>query len=296
MNIHFLKLFCLVIETGNISQVARLSYVSQPTVSNQIRRIEQHFDIRLFNRIEGRLIPTEAGNQLYPFAKDIVYTLEKSQDTLKNLTSYYESYLSIVATLTIGNFLIPEIIGDFQRKFPNINVNLHISNTPNTLSKLKKDNIDLALVEGIVADEQFSITKFSEDELVIALPKNHKWGNYEKISIEKIPEEKMIWREPNSGIRKIIEKIFWEYNILHKITSKIELGSSQAIKTAIEKQLGISILPKISIQKEINDRSLNFTKIKEVKMNRNLSIVKKTTRFPKENVNKFISFLFDSIH
>lgn len=281
----------MVIETGSISQAARISYITQPTVTNQIRQLEEYFGMKLFNREYGRISPTEAGAKLYPFAKEMIDTLENSREMLRSLASDYESALHIGATLTIGEFLLPKIIGDFQRQYKNIKSTLLIGNTPEVIAKLENNDIDIALVEGIVTKEAFQITKFSEDELVVVIPNHHAWAGQEEISIQDIPMEKMIWREPNSGIRKIIEDIFIEHKILHQIKSQMELGSTQAIKSAVEAGLGISILPSLSIQREVELGLLRFSHITEMKMTRDLSIIRKPTRFPKENVRKFTAFL-----
>lgn len=211
MHINYLKLFCLVIETGSIPQVARMSYLTQPTVTNQIRQLVEFFEIKLFDRTRGRLSPTEAGSKLYPFAKEIIDALGNSKEVLKGLSDNYESSLNIGASLTIGEYLLPRIIGDFQTQYQNIKSSLLIGNTPAIIAKLESNDIEIALVEGGVTEDDFLINKFGEDELVVVIPNNHQWAGNKEIKISEIPREKMIWREANSGVRKIIENIFIDH-------------------------------------------------------------------------------------
>lgn len=117
MNMNHLKVFCLVVDEKSISQAARLSYVSQPAVTNQIRQLENYYGTDLFHRREGRLILTEAGSKLYPFAKEMIDHLARSEEAIKRLQNTYESTLRIGASLTIGEYFLPKILGEFQKKY-----------------------------------------------------------------------------------------------------------------------------------------------------------------------------------
>lgn len=291
MNMNHLRVFCLVVDEGSISQAARLSYVSQPAVTNQIRQLENYYGTDLFHRREGRLILTEAGEKLYPFAKEMIDHLERSEEAIKGLQDTYESTLHIGASLTIGEYFLPKVLGEFQNKYNAPKTSLFIANTPDVIAKLTNLDIDLALVEGVVEDKDCEPIKYDEDELIVVVSKKHPWAERKDITIDEIPKEQVIWREENAGIRKIITKTLSEHGISTEVSSLMELGSTQAIKSAVEAGLGISILPKLSVQQELKSRELIHVPIKDVTIKRDLFIVKKKSRFPKQTVNDFISFL-----
>lgn len=291
MNMDHLKMFCLVVDEGSISQAARSSYVSQPAVTNQMRQLENYYGTDLFNRRDGRVTLTEAGEKLYPFAKEMIDHLERSEEAIKSMQDTYESTLHIGASLTIGEYFLPQKLGEFQRKHKTHKTSVFIGNTPDVITKLTNLDIDIALVEGVVENKECSPIKYAEDELILVVAKDHPWASRDAVDIQEIPTEKFIWREENASIRKIIHQALQKHHVSTNIISRMELGSTQAIKSAVEAGLGISILPKLSVKQELAFGQLIHVPIEDVKIMRDLFIVKKRSRFPKQTVNDFITFL-----
>ncbi|GHH97561.1 LysR family transcriptional regulator [Neobacillus kokaensis] len=291
MNVENLRMFCLVVEEGSISKAARLGYVSQPAVSKQIHQLENHYGTLLFERVDGRLSLTEAGEVLYPFAKEIIDRFENSFDAVQEISGKKEAVLRLGASLTIGEYLLPSLLGCFKKSFPDIKFSLLIGNTPNILTKLESNEIDIALVESQVEKNEFLVENFSKDELILVASSNHRWRNRSQIEISELSNEKMIWRESNSGTRLIVEHAFREYGILDRIGNAIELGSLQSIKSAVEAELGVSILPKLTVEKELNFGTLIEVKIENFTLTRDYWMVQKPHRFKKSIVNDFIQFI-----
>src|SRR5699024_10193881 len=229
-----LIMFCKVVEVGSVSEVARLSFISQPAVTKQVRQLEEYYGTELFDRSNGRLSLTKSGCILYEYAKEIISLTSQSEEVIKQSIGKNESAIAIGASYTIGEYLLPQVLGDFQKSHRNIKFSLSIGNTPNIISELENNNVHIALVEGIVEN----------NELILVGSHDQPWNKKQEIEIADIASEKMIWREENSGDRKIIENTLSEYNKLDKIKSRMELGSTQAIKSAVEANLGIAILPK----------------------------------------------------
>lgn len=291
MKLENLKMFCLVVDEGSISQAARLSFLSQPAVTRQIHQLENYYNTLLFDREEGRLRVTEAGKLLYPFAKAIVNDFNHSKEVIQQSTGKYNANLIVGASLTIGEYLLPSLLGRFKKQQPEIKVTLTIKNTPRVLEDLSNDVIDLALVEGLVENTDFIVDKFAEDELILVCPSDHPWKDRKEIQLEELGNERMIWRESISGTRLIVENMLREYGVLEKIESYMEIGSTQAIKSAVEAGLGISILPRLTVARELEQGFLREVDIYRINMARNLWLVRKNKRFNKIGVSKFVDFL-----
>ncbi|MEN1970381.1 LysR family transcriptional regulator [Lentibacillus sp. N15] len=291
MNIENLRMFCRVVEEGNISKAARLGYVSQPAVTKQIRQLETRYNTLLFDRQEGKLIPTKAGKTLYPFAKDMVETLEQSHEAVKEATGEYEVVLHIGASFTIGDYLLPNVMGKFKKKFPDYQFSLTIGNTPQITEKLKNQDIDIALVESQVDDHSFMSETFAQDELVLVIPADHRWKDRETITPHELPEEKMIWRESESGTRVILENALQKAGVLKQIQSSLELGSVQSIKSAVEAGLGVSILPKLTVEKELAFGVLKMVPVNDLQLTRDLLMVRELQRFRKQVMHDFVAFV-----
>lgn len=291
MNMEGLRLFCLVVEEGSISQAARLSYVSQPAVTKQIQQLEEFYQIQLFERKAGKLLITKAGKLLYPYAKEIIHYAERSMEVIQEWKEPERTVLHIGASHTIGEYLLPELLGEFMKSEPTLRFSLSIANTPTILEKLDNNALDVALVEGVVETKDLVKEKFSRDDLILVVAANHRWADKESILIEELPEEKMIWREADSGTRFFLESALREHQVLDRISSTLELGSYQSIKSAVEAGLGISILPKLTVLKELQLGTLHGLQMEELEISRDLHLVQKEQRFKKDSLLGFVSFI-----
>lgn len=291
MNLENLKMFCCVVEEGSISKAARKGFVTQPAVTRQIHQLEELYGTLLFERTEGKLVLTEAGKVLYPFAKEMVEYIKRSHEALQEIKGEREISLHVGASQTIGEYLLPGLLGSFGKRHTDLKFNLTIANTPTILEKLTNNEIDIALVEGTVKNSDFMIEKFAEDELILIAPFNHHWKKRKMIDIEELLNEKIILREENSGTRLIVEEALRKMAILDQIEVSMELGSMQSIKSAVEAELGISILPKLTVLNELKYGTLCEIKISNFQIKRELWLVQKEHRFQKTGVRSFIDFI-----
>lgn len=291
MNIESLKMFCHVVDEGSITKAAKLGFVSQPAVTRQIHQLEELYGALLFDRVDGKLKLSEAGKVLYPYAKEIIDYTERSFAAVHELTGRAERVLNVGTSLTIGEYLLPDILGSFSKIYPNIKFSITVRNTPTILTKLEHNDVDVALVEGAVGNKELITEKFADDELVLIVPANHRWTKKESISIIELPEEKMLWRETDSGTRQIVEDALSRLEILEQIRNSMELGSTQSIKSAVEAGLGISILPKLTVLRELKYGVLREVKIEGLQLVRDLWLVQKNHRFPKTGLNYFIEYI-----
>lgn len=294
MNIYTLKTFCFVVEKGSISQAAKLSFVSQPAVTKQIRQLESTYGVLLFDRKDGRLTLTENGEVLYPFAKSIVEKFELSQVAVSENSSNYHETLMVGSSLTIGDYLLPGLLGQYKKNYPDTNFSLIVDNTPRVLEALAEAEIDLALVEGIVHDNKLLVENFADDELIVIHAPDHPWKDSEEIDIEEITNERMLWREPTSGTRLIIEDFLRKYGVLDKVNHYMNLGSTQAIKSAVEAGLGISIVSRLTVAKELKQGTICEAKLRDITFKRELWMVRKQQPFTKKSADEFARFILNS--
>lgn len=282
MNIESFLMFCRVVEEGSVTKAAKQGYVTQPAVTRQIRQLEDSYRTTLFDREEGTLKLTEAGELLYPYAKEFLAVHREAHERIQEHLGERENTLHVGASLTIGEYLLPALIGRFKKLHPQVQIILSIGNTPLMLEKLEKNDVDMALVEGVVPEKVYKKQKFADDELILVTAYKHRWGNRKEIQLHEIPEEKMIWREKESGTRLIVEESLKEHNILEKIENAMELGSMQAIKSAVEVGLGTSILPKLTVQKELKYKALREIPVEDFHLTRDFWMVQKKRRYEKE--------------
>ena len=293
MNMDSFKAFCLVVENGSISQAARQLFISQPAVTRQIRALEEYYGVSLFDRSGGRMQPTEAGERLYPYIKAIIEDHERAREAVSQLMGEYRTHVSIGATLTIGEYLLPRLLRALKKHAPELKLTIQIDNTQHILESLVEHSIDLALVEGKVDDDGFRVQSFANDELILVCSKDHPWSNRDMITPEELVEERLILREPGSGTRMIVENELEKLGILERISNYLEVGSTQAIKGLVESGLGVAFLSRMSVSRELQFDLLREVAVQGLSMHRSLWLVQVPRRFPRPGVKQLIEWIHE---
>lgn len=292
MDDHKLKVFCTVAETKSFSKASEIIRLTQPAVSLQIQALEEIYGTKLFNRSGCIITLTKSGEILYKYAKEINLLYLASEKEIGRFTGVVKGIVSVGASSTIGNYIIPSVLADFKKKFPKVGVNIHVGNTKNVIEFLNAGNIDVGLVEGDVKQQKLVVEKLIPDEMVLVMSPLHPWAKKPNVSILDIPKEPFILREEGSGTRQMIEKNFAKYGISpHNIKISFVMGSTEAIKGAVEEGLGISILSRWATKRETRYGSLKTATFKEEKFLRDFSLLYRKPKSSSHALDKFLGFL-----
>lgn len=292
MRISNLELFCEVIEEESISKVAKKRFITQPAITKQIRQLENLYKVNLFERNNGHLFVTREGKELYSIAKKIAYQYNQSFQIINELNGQEYSNLTIGASYTIGEYILPKTLGKFKQEQAGLNISLKVSSTPTILNSLKENQISFGLVEGKVEDKDFKIKKFAEDELVVVCSQYHPLRDSNKnLFLEDLRNEKFIWREKNSGLRTLLEDTLREKVGVEELGIYMELGSNQAIKGAVEADLGVAILSRLIVKNELEYGTLSTLNIDNFTIQRDLWLVYRKDHYIKKTEQTFLDFL-----
>lgn len=291
MEDHKLKVFCTVAETGSFSRSSEIIHLTQPAVSLQIQAIEEMYETKLFDRSGSAAKLTPAGEILYKYAKEILNLYASAEKDIGEITGFVKGSISIGASTTIANYLLPGVIADFRKTRPKIKVHLRVGNTKSVVEYLNAGNIDLGLVEGDVARQKMTAEKLISDELVLIVSSLHPWAEKKKISIIEITKEPFISREEGSGTRQMIEKYLSKHGITQNMKISMVLGSTEAIKEAVEIGMGVSIVSRWAAKKESRYGSLKLLSFKEEKMLRDFSLIFQKNAVASHAVDEFLSYL-----
>lgn len=292
MEDHKLKVFCTVAETRSFSKASEIIHLTQPAVSLQIQALEELYETKLFDRSSSAVSLTHAGDILYRYAKEILALYAAAEKNIGELTGLVKGSISVGASTTIGNHLLPAVLADFRRTHPKIKVHLFVGNTKRIIEFLNSGNVDFGLVEGDVARQKLIVEKLISDELVVIVPPLHPWAKKKEVSIYDVTKEPFILREEGSGTRQIIEKYFNKHGIsAHEIKASMMLGSTSAIKEAVESGIGISIVSRWAARKESKYGSLKLLSIKEEKLLREFSLIFQKNAIGSHAVDEFLSYL-----
>ena len=292
MGDHKLKVFCTVAETRSFSKTSEIIHLTQPAVSLQIQALEEMYETKLFDRSSSRVTLTPSGEVLYKYAKEILALYTAAEKVIGEMTGLVKGSITIGAGSTIGNYMLPSVISDFRKTHPKIKVNLFVANMQGVIELLNAGNINVGLVEGDVKRQKIVVDKLLSDELLLIVPTHHPWAKRKEVSVSELIEEPFILREAGSGTRQTIEKFLARHGIaLQGMKVSMVLGTTQAIKEAVENGLGVSIVSRWAARKEIKYGTLSMLSFKEEKILRNFSLITYKNSVSSHAVEEFLTYL-----
>ena len=275
MTFRHLKIFLAVCDHKNMTRAAKALYLSQPSVSQAIAELETYYGVKLFERLNHRLFLTAAGERLQSYARHILNLEEQAR---KELSEHKESgTLRIGASLTIGTYLLPGLISAFHEKMPQVEIFTLVENTDVLQKMLLDDRIDIGLVEGPVNSPDIIEKNIRDDELVVVCAPQHPLAKKKKVAISNLAGLSFIVREPGSGTRAIFENAMRDAGVTWKpagIYNNIE-----AIKYAVRANLGLAVVPQISIEEELKAGSIVRIKVAGLKLVRKFNFIYHRQKF-----------------
>lgn len=285
-----LQVFVTVAEKQNFSRAAETLHMTQPAVSQYIRIFEESFGVRLLERTNKYVHLNKAGEIVYHHAKEIIGLYNRMEVLVDDLTNKPNGPISIGASYTFGEYVLPHIIAKMKDCYPDIQPMVKIGNTAEIAHSVMHHQLDVGIIEGHFKDEKkLEIEAFAEDFMVVVTHPDHPLTKKQgKASIEDLEAQTWILREEGSGTREAAENVFQQLNI--QPAHVINFGSTQPIKVAIEAGLGISLLSKWAIQKELTNGELKIIDVQGLPFTRQFSIVT-ATPFQTKALQIFINLL-----
>lgn len=287
---HQLRVFLTVAEKKNFSRAAEVLNLTQPAISQHIHALEEYYRVRLFDRSNKKVELTKAGSILYSYAKQILTLHQAAERAVTDLIELVKGKIVVGASMTIGEYVLPRLVGAFSNKFPEVELAMIIGNTAMVYEQTLEGNIDIGLVEGEVEEHSnLKVEPFLTDEMVLIVPPGHPLANEPFVTPENLRQCTFILREEGSGTRLITEDTLLQLNI--QPARVIQLGSTEAIKQAVEAGLGISFLSKWVIRKELTLGTIKPVRLTDVAVTREFKIIRNRTKFQSRACEEFARYI-----
>lgn len=280
-----LLVFVTVVEEGNFSRAAKNLHMTQPAVSQYIQSLERTFNVKLLDRSNKYVRLNKAGEIVYHHAKEILGLYSKMGGLIEDLSSKANGSLSIGASYTFGEYILPHLIAKMQENYPLITPTITIGNTNDIAELVSGHQLDVGIIEGHFEDKNLQVEPFAKDSMYVVTAARH---NVERVNLA---EHAWIVREVGSGTREAQELILKDLEITPKRV--MEFGSTQLIKESVEAGLGISLLSHWAIQKELSLGTLKQIEIEGTPFKREFSIVLRTS-FKTKALEVFLKLLKDN--
>jgi len=251
--LHQLRVFEAAARHGSFTRAAEELFLTQPTISMQIKQLTKSVGIPLFEQVGKRLYLTEAGRELFTTCKEIFDTLAQFEMKVADLKGLKQGQLRL-SVITTAKYFVPRLLGSFCQLYPGIEISLQVTNHEGILERMGNNQDDLYIMSQVPEHLDVHCEAFLENPLVVLAPVNHPLASEKNIPISRLASEPFIMREPGSGTRRAVQKLFDEQEVDVKV--KLELGSNEAIKQAIAGGLGISVLSRHTLMPYAEDLTI----------------------------------------
>lgn len=237
--LHQLKVFEATARHGSFTRAAEELFLTQPTVSMQVKQLTKAIGLPLFEQVGKRLYLTDAGRELFSTCQDIFQKLEQLEMTIADLKGMKQGKLRL-SVITTTKYFMPRLLGPFCQQYPGIDVSLTVTNHERVIDRLVNNQDDLYVMSQLPENIDIKSHAFLDNPLVVVAPQTHPLAEEKKISLKRLVEDPFIMREPGSGTRRAFQKMLDAHKLSVKV--RLELGSNEAIKQAIAGGLGLSVL------------------------------------------------------
>ena len=272
-----LRILKAVATEKNFTKAAEILYLSQPSLSKQIKTLEQNLDILLINRENNKISLTENGKVFLQYSERILALCEESCRALIDLKNGDRGNLTVGASQTIGTYLMPRVLALFAQNYPQIDLKVQVNSTRLIANSVLNREIDIAVVGGEIPDDiqkNLTIKHFVEDELSLIISKSHPFAKKKKINKENLYYLNFITLNSNSTIRKFIDNVLIQNEIETKeLKIVMQFNSIEGIKTAVSLGLGAAFVSSSAIEKEVELETIHVLKIENIRITRTLSII-----------------------
>jgi DNA-binding transcriptional LysR family regulator len=292
MNIHQVKIFYMAAQTLSITNTAKKLRLSQPSVSIQIKDLEDSLNVRLFDRINRKISLTDAGKVFYDYSGKLLGLIDEINGVMSEFSGGDAGKIMIGAPNTIGNYVLPHYLGEFKDLYPKAELSLAIRNRQETIEQCLAGELDFAFIQEFPqGHSDLESLLFMRDELVCICSPKHRWAKRQEISIDEVKSENepVILREEGSGTRDIFEG--WAAKCGFDINVAMEFNNPEGIKHAVMANLGLALVSKNVIKTELEDKRLVALTVTGLNTIRDIYLVHNRKRRFMPLMEKFQEFL-----
>ncbi|MEW5944242.1 MAG: LysR family transcriptional regulator [Pseudomonadota bacterium] len=285
-----LQVFYTVAKQLSFTKAAELLFMTQPAVTFQVKQLEEHFNTRLFERSHSKITLTPAGELVLEYAEKILGLSAELETRMGEMTGQIRGALLIGASTTIAEYLLPRVLGEFKARYPLVHASLTVTNSETVESKVADHALDVGLIEAPSHHPQLKNEVCCEDELVVICSPRHEFANLQEVAPERLAEQSYVSREMGSGTREVVDGYLRQAGLSpDDLDTVMELGSPEAIKGAVEADLGIAIVSRATILKELKLGSLVAVPL-QPRLIRPLSLVYAHDKFRSRLLKAFLEF------
>lgn len=296
MEFNQLESFINVVKYKNFSYAAKKLYITQPTISSNIKNLETELNTILLDRTSKTITLTDSGKIFYEYAVELINIRDKAKFIISEHMGRIEGEIDICVSSIPEEYILPYIIKDFLKLYPNVTFNVNHKNSKDVVDNILDGKLNFGIVGAKYYSEQLKYMDFYEDELVLCVPYTDKWLKFDSgyVDIDVLLTEKFILRKANSGTRALVEQRLFSKGIdINDLNTVSYIDSNDMIKKMIELNLGISFVSEIAVKNEVELKLVKTLRINDLDFKRNFYFVHSKNRTLSPLVEAFKDFLIN---
>ena len=272
MELYQLKLFVDLAEKKNFTQVANENYVTQAAVTLQIRKLESELGVPLFHRTTRAVTLLEAGNRLLPYAQQMLKMADEARESVRETKMEVSGLVRVASVHSVGLYELPPYIRSFLQKFPHVNLRIEYRTSDDIYRELLAGDIDVGIVayanEGM---SRIECRPFITDELAIVCMKDHAFAKKKNVGMSELEGQNFVQFTEETPTRRATDAVLAEHGVT--VNVRTECDNIEVLKQMIEIGYGIALLPQSSLTNNDKERGLRLVELRDVKIERPLSIL-----------------------
>jgi DNA-binding transcriptional LysR family regulator len=294
IDIQKIETFLCAAENSSLSEAAKRLHLSQPTVSHQIKVLEQELGATLFIRGSTGLHMTEAGRLLLPWARRLLHDTNDLKDMMASLQEDIAGELRISCSTTAGKYILPQMAARFCQRYPAIKVRILACGPEHAALNLLEGEAHIGVVSTEVNDASLESQKFFKDTITLIVPAGHRWTSRSSIEPAEILEEPLIQREETSGTRRVVLTELAKYDISQDdLKIFMELGNAEAIVRTVAAGYGVAFVSKLAAAYPLERGNVAEVPVEGINLQRTIYMVRKRISAPHRPRDVFWSFIHD---
>jgi len=290
MTFRQVEIFLAVARAKNFTRAAETLHLSQSTLSQHVRELEDELGVSLFDRLGRAVTLTEAGRLLEDHATRLTTTLASARRAINELKGLERGSLVIGASTTPGIYVLPPIVAAFRRRYPGIDVSLRIANSRVIEERIRADELDLGIVGGhMLTARERCVAAGLLDELLLIVAPRHPWAKRRDVAPGELAEMPLLMREQGSATRQVTERALRQAGV--KFTPAMELDHIEAIKQAVMAGLGVAFVSLYAVRGEVATRRLCALRLRGLRLRRHFHVIHNEARTPTASGRAFLALL-----
>jgi len=292
MDLKTLEVFCRIVELKSFTRAAEAVSLTQPTVSEHIKDLEEELGLRLLDRAGRTVTPTRAGAILHAYAQRILGLRVEAQQAIQEHKGGLTGDLALGASSIPGGYLLPPLIALFKRDHPAAAIALAIQGSREIVHGVGDGRYEAGMVGARFTEGRVHYERYAEDELVLAVPTVHPWAGRNAVRFRDLIGEPIVMRERGSGTRQVMEKALAKHGVDHnRLRVVLEVASNEAVRQAMKAGAGIAVISRRAVEDDIRCGLVAAVRLQGVRLVRDVFLVTHRTRSRSPLGTAFVAFL-----